>query len=114
VVCCSGAGVASRLPLKLELSILFAKFLVLAFQAYGFVQQGLEVWGCVTLQLIVEWPYQTFQEAILSLRISVHVIWCVTGQLSELVPVLANCHVALLQSQKLLLFEQLGCGVSES
>jgi hypothetical protein len=41
----------------MELSLLFAKFLALASQAYGFVQQGLEVWERVTLQLIVEWPY---------------------------------------------------------
>ena len=64
----AGAGVAAGLPLRLELPLHFTKFLALALQAYSLVEQCLEVGECMTLQLIVEWPYQIISEAILSLH----------------------------------------------
>ena len=83
-------GVATGLSLRLELTLLFAEFLALAFQDYSFIQQGLEVGECMTLQLIVEWPYQSVQETILPLCISVNFIGRLPRQLCELVSVLAN------------------------
>ena len=83
-------GVAARLPLRLELPLHFTKFLALALQAYSFVEQCLKVGECMTLELVVEWPYQTIQEAILSLCISINIIGSISRQLSELVPVLID------------------------
>ena len=45
-----GVDIAAGLPLRLELSLLFTKFLMLAFQTNSFVQ-CMEVWERVTLQL---------------------------------------------------------------
>ena len=53
----AGAGVAAGLPLRLELPLHFTKFLALALQAYSFVEQCLKVGECMTLELVVEWPY---------------------------------------------------------
>ena len=86
----AGPGVAAGLSLRLELSLLFAKLIALAFQAYSLVQQCLEIREHLTLQSIVEWPYQTIQKTILPLLISINFVRRVTRQLSELVPILTD------------------------
>jgi hypothetical protein len=57
----------------------------------------------VVHQLIVEGINQSSQEAILPLGIRVDILWGITRQLQELVPVLTNRHGTLLQGEKLLL-----------
>jgi hypothetical protein len=59
----------------------------------------------VTLQLIVKRPNQPIQKHFLSFRISVHLIRCITRQMSELVQVLSDRHVSLPQWQELLLLK---------
>jgi hypothetical protein len=75
---------------------MFMKFLAFVLQTYSLIEQHLKVRKCVALQMIVKWPYQTIEKAFLSLCICVDFIWCIAGQMSKLVQILTNCHVALL------------------
>jgi hypothetical protein len=59
----------------------------------------------VALELIVQWPYETIQKTFLPLWVSIHFIRSIWRQLGELVPILADRHAALLQSEKLLLLQ---------
>jgi hypothetical protein len=81
--------------MRLELALLLAQFLPLAFQSNCLVHQCLEIWKGMTLQLIVERPNQPIQKHFLSLRIGVHLIRCITRQMSELVQVLSDKHASL-------------------
>jgi hypothetical protein len=60
------ASVTARLPLRLKLSLRLTKFLAFVFQAYGLIQQHLEVRICVALQMIVKCPYHTIQKPFVS------------------------------------------------
>jgi hypothetical protein len=90
------AAVTARLTLRLKLVFLFTKFPSFILQAYSLIEQHLKVKKCVALQLIVNWPYQTIEKALLSLCIRVDFIWCIAVQMSKLIQILTNYHVALL------------------
>jgi hypothetical protein len=81
--------------MRLELAFLLAQFLSLAFQSNCVVHQCLEVWISVALQLIIERPNQTIQKPFLSLTDIIHLIRCLTRQMSELVQVLGHRHASL-------------------
>jgi hypothetical protein len=59
----------------------------------------------VALQLIIERPNQTIQKPFMSLRISIHLIRCITREMSELVQVLGHRHASLPQRQEFLLLK---------
>ena len=86
----AGASVATRVALRLELLIHFAKFLAIALQAYSLVELCLKLGEYMTLELVVKWPYQAIQEAIMSLCMSINIIGRITRQLSKLVPILTD------------------------
>jgi hypothetical protein len=69
------ACVSARLTLKLTFMV--RQFTSFALKANCLVQQSLEVGEGMTLQLIVQWSNQTFQETLLVLLVSIHFFWCV-------------------------------------
>jgi hypothetical protein len=69
------ACVPARLTLKLRFVV--RQFPSFAFKANCLVQQSLEVGEGMTLQLIVQWSNQTFQEMLLALLVSIHFFRCV-------------------------------------
>jgi hypothetical protein len=90
-------SVTAGLSMRLKFAFLFAHFLSLALQPNHLVHQCLEVWKNVALQLIIKRPNQAIQKPFLSLRISVHLIRCITRQMSEFVQVLGHRHASLPQ-----------------
>jgi hypothetical protein len=69
------AGVPARLTL--ELPFVASQLPSFALKANCLVQQSLEVGEGITLQLIVQWSNQSFQEMLLVLLVSIHFFRCI-------------------------------------
>jgi hypothetical protein len=69
------ACVPARLTLKLPFVV--RQFPSFALNANFLVQRSLEIGECMTLQLIVQWSNQSFQETLLALIISIYLFRCI-------------------------------------
>jgi hypothetical protein len=69
------ACVPARLTLKVPFMV--RQLPSFAFKAICLVQQSLKVGEGMTLQLIVQWSNQTFQEMLLALLVSIYFFRCV-------------------------------------
>jgi hypothetical protein len=61
--------------LTLELPFVVRQFPSFGFKANCLVEQSLEVSKGMTLQLIIQWSNQPFQEKLLALPICIHFFW---------------------------------------
>jgi hypothetical protein len=55
----------------------------------------------MALELIIQWSYQSVQEAFLPFRVCVDLVWSLARQLSKLVEVFIYKHIAIFQSKEI-------------